>query len=115
MKKIPKKIHRLKTWHGPFQAVKHGLKPFEIRKDDRDFREGDFLVLDEWNPLLKEYTAERPIVRLVGYTLDGGFGLMPGHVAMAVDKLADARVAEMIVDLAPPRDDASPDQSKGEP
>lgn len=41
------KFHRLKTNSGFFIQVWIGNKTFEIRKNDRDFNEGDFLVLRE--------------------------------------------------------------------
>lgn len=41
-------IHSLKSSHEHFQNVWAGIKTFEIRKNDRHFKEGDFLVLQEW-------------------------------------------------------------------
>ena len=40
-------IHELKTLKGYFEAQKNGLKNFEFRKDDRDFKVGDTLKLEE--------------------------------------------------------------------
>jgi hypothetical protein len=52
-------IHYLKAWPQFFEAVARGLKPFEVRKNDRDFRVGDRVVLYEWNPgAAKEREAE---------------------------------------------------------
>jgi Domain of unknown function (DUF3850) len=42
--------HDLKTWPRFFEAVASGAKPFEWRKDDRDYRVGDILNLREWAP-----------------------------------------------------------------
>lgn len=99
------KVHRLKTWPGPFAAVKHRLKPFEIRRDDRGFAVDDVLVLDEWDPKLGRYTDEPPIARIVTYVLDGGFGLEAGHVAMGLDRFADEGVAEVLIKYGPARKD----------
>lgn len=43
--------HSLKCWPSYFEDVRSGRKPFEVRKDDREpmFREGDWLVLNEFN------------------------------------------------------------------
>jgi hypothetical protein len=44
-------IHYLKCWPQFFEAVARGLKPFEVRKNDRDFRVADQVVMYEWDPL----------------------------------------------------------------
>lgn len=49
--------HTLKTWPEPFHAVANGLKTFEVRRDDRNFKEGDRLVLQEWVPGEERYTG----------------------------------------------------------
>ena len=41
-------IHELKTLPGYFEDVLAGRKSFEVRKNDRDFREGDLLALNEY-------------------------------------------------------------------
>lgn len=42
-------IHNLKTKPEYFQAVWFGKKSFEIRRNDRNFKEGDFVMLQEWD------------------------------------------------------------------
>ena len=40
--------HHLKTKPEYFQAVINGKKPFEIRLNDRDFKQGDRVILEEY-------------------------------------------------------------------
>lgn len=83
------KIHKLKTWPEPFGLMEAGLKPFEIRKNDRDFKVGDILILQEWRPAEEIYTG-RELLRRVESILDQEqFGLKPGFVAMAVSPVPD--------------------------
>jgi hypothetical protein len=42
--------HELKCWPEFFQAILSGSKTFEARRDDRNFKVGDNLVLKEWTP-----------------------------------------------------------------
>ena len=37
------KTHSLKINYDYYLAIKQGLKQFEIRKNDRDFKKGDFI------------------------------------------------------------------------
>ena len=60
--------HELKTWQMYFQEVKRGYKTFEIRVNDRDFKEGDILVLKEYDPIALEYTGDE-ITKMAGYII----------------------------------------------
>ena len=42
--------HSVKISPAYFDAVKNGLKTFEVRRLDRDYKIGDTLVLSEWLP-----------------------------------------------------------------
>ncbi|WP_331384989.1 DUF3850 domain-containing protein [Bacillus badius] len=42
--------HELKIYPQYFKAVVSGKKSFEIRKNDRDFKVGDTLLLHEFDP-----------------------------------------------------------------
>lgn len=94
-------IHELKCWPEYFRAVKRGEKPFELRKNDRDFKMGDTLQLFEYAPGTG-YTGEL-IERHVSYILDlGAFPstenpTLPGYVVMG---MADPLVDRLTADLA---------------
>lgn len=65
-----KKEHELKTWPVPFQAMWHGDKLYEIRKNDRNFAVGDKLILREWDSA-NEYSGFA-IIGMVTYMTKGG-------------------------------------------
>ena len=52
------KIHELKLDTEYFDDVKSGLKTFEIRKNDRDFKVGDVLALSLYSSYYREYTKK---------------------------------------------------------
>lgn len=62
--------HQLKTWPAYFAEVRSGAKTWEFRKDDRDYRVGDELLLREWDPETREYTGSVE-VRRVAYVARG--------------------------------------------
>lgn len=77
------KLHKLKTWPIFFQAVIDLKKPFELRRQDRDFAEGDILHLQEWDDEKKEYTG-RDCWRIVTYVLSGTPHLAAGYCALGM-------------------------------
>ncbi len=79
--------HKLKTLPEYFEPVGRGDKTFEIRKDDRAFKVGDTLILQEWKSppssmlSIGDYTGREIHVR-VTYKMSGGkFGL-PEHMCI---------------------------------
>ncbi|MFH6944588.1 DUF3850 domain-containing protein [Flavobacterium sp. FlaQc-50] len=81
------KIHELKTWQKYFVDIFCGLKNFELRKNDRDFKVGDEVLLKEYDAFKREYTG-RILHRRIDYILHGGqFGLEEGYVILALSKL----------------------------
>ena len=45
-----KKIHELKCWPEFFLPLKERTKEFELRKNDRDYKVGDYLLIREFDP-----------------------------------------------------------------
>ena len=76
--------HNLKTWPDEFRAVVSGEKSHEVRNNDRLFKVGDFLVLQEFNPVSAHYTGNY-VTKVVTYVTRGGtFGLLEGTVVMSI-------------------------------
>lgn len=63
--------HKIKIWPHFFDLVKSGEKPFEVRKNDRDYQRGDIVILQEWNPVSGTYTG-RELKRAIGYVFYPG-------------------------------------------
>ncbi len=51
-----------------FELIQSGKKRFELRLNDFNIKEGDTLVLEEWDPKTKEYTG-RKIEKEIDYVL----------------------------------------------
>jgi len=83
------KRHRLKTKTEYFKSVGVRKKNFELRKNDRDFQEGDILELveiDDDNGL-----TGRMKTAIVTYVLQGGvYGLDPEYCIMGMMNITSA-------------------------
>ena len=54
-----------KAWPALFEKVKSNKKHFDVRLADFKIKEGDTLILKEWNPKTKRYTG-RTLLRKIG-------------------------------------------------
>lgn len=77
--------HDLKCWPEYFRDVERGDKPFDLRKDDRDYQPYDTLRLREWDPRAKDYTG-RECRREITYVLRGPlpWGLAEGFAILGL-------------------------------
>lgn len=74
-------MHQLKIKPEYFADVANGIKTFELRKNDRDFKVGDTLVLQEYDG---DYTGRFRKVT-VTYLLKGGiYGLDKDYVILGI-------------------------------
>lgn len=93
---MAQKRHLLKTWPAQFEAMWRRDKRFEYRRNDRGFKLGDILLLEEWDPshrvqrnpisgvaVYGGYTS-RTITAEVTYIAEGTFGIPPGFVVMSL-------------------------------
>lgn len=78
--------HALKTWPEFYDVANSGKKKFEVRKFDRPFKEGDTVLLQEYNNETKEYTGKE-CEYVIGYILKGpGFGIQKGYCVISLDE-----------------------------
>lgn len=76
-------VHTLKCWPAFFRDLGAGDKTAEFRRNDRDYREGDFLVLKEWDPDTRLYTGRWIQRRVASVSPLDGVGA-PGFVLMEI-------------------------------
>lgn len=103
MNSRPPQTHELKTWPSQFRALQSGAKLAEFRKNDRDFRVDDELVLREWippgrpngeshahydddDPYPGRYTGNQVSARVTHavYGDESLFGIPPGYVMLSI-------------------------------
>lgn len=79
------KSHELKILPKWFDDVKCGKKNFEIRKADRDFKVGDYLILREWE---RGKFTERFLIRQIEYIYqgDGSYGISEEYCILGIKK-----------------------------
>ena len=78
------KVHELKTINPHFHDIWIGLKNFELRKNDRGFKVGDILVLNEYNPEHDKYIG-RNIKATIKHILSGGqYGLSDEYCILSI-------------------------------
>jgi hypothetical protein len=87
--------HKLKTLPEYFEKVLKGDKTFEIRENDRNFKENDTLILQEYipnNPNLQSdgYTGREIRVKVPFIFFGGKYGLDQNYCIMSI-KLIEER------------------------
>lgn len=79
------KVHHLKTWPEFFDDVVSGRKTFEIRKNDRDFKVGDEVILEEFDEV-HGYTGSRCYPLTIAYVTPPSRCLPDGVVGFGFEK-----------------------------
>ncbi len=94
------RVHELKSWPETFRKVVAGAKCAEWRRDDRDYRPGDLLLLREWDPETSDpdgsghghivggaYTGEAAVA-IVTDVLRGSFDVPRGYAVLSIVLMA---------------------------
>lgn len=77
-------VHEIKIANCYFEDVKQGIKKFELRKNDRDYKVGDKLKMMEFKD--GEYTG-RIINAVITFMLDDYEGIKEGYCILSIDLL----------------------------
>ena len=82
-------VHRLKIWPSNFAEVLSGHRTFELRENDRDYKCGDFVLLQEydWTILTdddRERYSGRETMRRIASILFDHPGLSEGYVILGL-------------------------------
>lgn len=80
-------VHQLKVHPQFWPSLKSGQKNFEVRRNDRQYKVGDRLVLREYDPAGIGYTNSMAVERSVTYILtqdDMPAALNPGYVVLGL-------------------------------
>lgn len=62
------KTHVVKSWPRFFAQLSTGNRMHELRRNDRDYRVGDFIELHEYDPDADAYTGRVCTVRITSMT-----------------------------------------------
>jgi hypothetical protein len=80
------RAHKLKIWPEPFAALVREEKCCDVRKTDRDFRAGDFVMFIEFDPKTDKLTG-RYVCRRVGHVTTADAvprALVDGHAVLSL-------------------------------
>lgn len=78
-----KRTMYIKTWPKFYSAVTCGQVTAQLRKNDRNFRKGDILYLQEYDPKRKIYTGHTCCVHVTD-VLKNFVGLTPGYCVLSI-------------------------------
>ena len=93
--------HNLKSWLSFFGAHLRDEMPFEYRRNDREFKDGDILHLEEYNPITGTKTG-RTMDLIVYHVWDSSDmpGLPAKYVIMTVGRLPPKSIEHPVTGTA---------------
>ncbi len=86
---MPMINHVVKCHPWFYQAIITNQKRFEVRKDDRNYENGDLITLREWDPGSSKYTG-RDVVCRITYVLKGyPDAIKKGYCVFSIDVIPE--------------------------
>jgi len=79
-----KMVHVLKTWDEFMLDIATGKKSFEVRNNDRNYSEGDILILQGFDKENKKYTNKSLEAEVIYILYGGVFGIEEGYCVMGI-------------------------------
>lgn len=76
--------HELKTWPDMFEEIIRGRKVHEFRRNDRNFEEGDLILLREFEPAGERYTGDEIPVRIMSISYGPQWGIPKGYAVFSI-------------------------------
>lgn len=70
-RRLQTRVHHMKVWPHYFDAIILYGKRFEVRKNDRNYKVGDRMVMHVWDPIEQAYT-QYGCTCTITYILHGG-------------------------------------------
>lgn len=83
VKKVKRTVHILKTRPDFFEQVRFGEKTADVRKNDRNFKRGDFILLMEFNPNTQTFTGKFCEVLITAIVKDF-LGIEKGYCVLSI-------------------------------
>lgn len=91
--------HKVRSWKHLFQPMIDGIKTHDLRVDDREYKVGDFMQLQEYDIEAGAYTGREALFEIT-YITGRGSGQSPCAVSTAV--LHPAYVILSVRKVVPP-------------
>lgn len=89
------KRHHLKIWPGFIDAIWDDLKRYEVRRDDRNYGVGDWLIMREWDPDTELWGADMLSAVVTHKTSGGHLGIPAGHCVLGVRAVMRTTLSEL--------------------
>ncbi len=98
MKAVEQKFHKVKCWSEFFQMKWDGKKDWELRKNDRNYKVGDFLIQEEGDVQHDDFVRTgRVLTEQITYILKDQpqFGLEKGYCIMSTKEIEREKTKEL--------------------
>lgn len=79
-------VHHLKAWTPMFREIKYGKRDFDVRKNDRDYKVGDTLILNDFDPVKEKFTGDWA-PRLITFKFDNKQFVKEGYVILGLREI----------------------------